>query len=470
MNALQRRVTFAICTIVGLTFLVSAGLTFLITPMAEDLRIGDGAVETMLALPSIASLLVIFVAGRFGDRLGHRRVLLVTGVAFGVGGILLALATDQVVAGIALAVCGGAATAIQIVAFGLLQETVPEGKAHVSAFTTYGAMFPLAFLVLPVITAGMLEVAAWRWVPVMWAIGGAVVVVLAVTLLEGGEDTEPLGEWGTLVLAGVALASVVRVFEELGQGTGTSIRTILGLVLGPVAAVACWWRVRSSDAPGFSLAPIRSAAIRLLLLGVTFVALLSLLTYVTLALEYLYGLTSIQTALAIVPAQIGAMIGAKVLASRAIHRWGPPRAARLAVLVFAVTVLSLAFMRVGTPAWLLVTATTVFSAANMAAITILNTDVMALAPPDATGSVSAFRGAASALGSAVGVLALGSSVISAVDMTRSSSTVTASQIDQLAAGLRFEGVVACLLAAAVWVVLVVGERRVRGSTVVPAGP
>jgi len=164
------------------------------------------------------------------------------------------------------------------------------------------------------------------------------------------------------------------------------------------------------------------------------------------------------------------MIGAKVLASRAIHRWGPPRAARMAVLVFAVTVLSLAFMRVGTPAWLLVTATTVFSAANMAAITILNTDVMALAPPDATGSVSAFRGAASALGSAVGVLALGSSVISAVDMTRPSSTVTASQIDQLAAGLRFEGVVACLLAAAVWVVLVVGERRARGNTVVPAGP
>ena len=414
MTAVQRRVTYAICAIVGLTFLVSAGLTFLVSPMAEDLRFGDGMVETLLALPSIASLLVIFVAGRFGDRLGHRRVLLVAGVAFSGGGCLLAVADGSVSVGVALAVCGASATAIQIVSFGLLQESVPDGRAHISAFTTYGAVFPLAFLVLPVLTAGILEVSAWRWVPAVWAVGGVVVVLLAALLLERGEATQPLGEWGTLVLAGLALAAFVRIFDEIGNGRTQSFRVIAGLVVAPIALLACWWRMRAAAQPGFSLAPIRAAAVRLLLLGVMFVALLGLLTYATLALEYLYGLTPLETSLAIVPAQLGAMVGAKVLASRAIHRWGPSRAARLMVFVFVVTVLSLLLMQPDTPAWVLVAGATLFSAADVAAITILNTDVMALAPADATGAVSAFRGAASAFGSALGVLVLGSRVISAV--------------------------------------------------------
>lgn len=38
MTPEQQRVILAICISVGLTFLVGAGLTFLIEPMSEDLR------------------------------------------------------------------------------------------------------------------------------------------------------------------------------------------------------------------------------------------------------------------------------------------------------------------------------------------------------------------------------------------------------------------------------------------------
>jgi len=38
MTAEQRRVVLAICALVGLHFLVGAGLAFLIEPMSEDLR------------------------------------------------------------------------------------------------------------------------------------------------------------------------------------------------------------------------------------------------------------------------------------------------------------------------------------------------------------------------------------------------------------------------------------------------
>ena len=100
----------------------------------------------MLAVPSIASLTVIFLAGQAGDRLGHRRMMLLLSALFAVGGLVLTGAQETVRAIGGLALCGGAATAIQIVGLGLLQETFPDGDARVSAFTTFGMVYPLALI------------------------------------------------------------------------------------------------------------------------------------------------------------------------------------------------------------------------------------------------------------------------------------------------------------------------------------
>lgn len=53
MTALQRRITMAICVIVGLSLLTAAGLTFLVAPMADGLNLSDGDVEEILAIPSV---------------------------------------------------------------------------------------------------------------------------------------------------------------------------------------------------------------------------------------------------------------------------------------------------------------------------------------------------------------------------------------------------------------------------------
>lgn len=463
MTAAQRRVTLAICIAVGLTFLVSAGLTFLVEPMSADLGLGSDAIEIVLAVPSIASLVVIFIAGQTGDRLGHRRTLLVFSGAFVVGSVLIAAAWEVIGVGIGLALCGAAATAIQIVALSLLQRSIPEGSAHVSAFTTYGMVFPLAYLVFPIFTAGVLNAATWRLVPIIWALAGVVIAAVVALLIERSDSRHPIGEWLTPLLAGIVLATAVRLLDAIGRDGLQSRATAFGAVLFIAALVVFGIRRRTVRASSFSFAPIRGSLMRVLLLGVALVALVGTLTYVVLALEYMYGMTALQAAIAVIPAQAGAVLGAKVLGGRAIRRWGMARAGRHLTLILAFSVLPLVGMQASTPAWYLILCATLFNTVALAAITVLNTHVMSRAPSDSTGPVSSFRGAASSIGTGLGVVVLGTSVITATTMSDGSADVTAAQVEQLAAGLRIDGVLGCAVALTAWIALVIVERSRRGS-------
>ena len=98
-----------------------AGLTFLIEPMANDLKFSDALVEDILAVPSVAALIAVFVAGQLGIRFGHRRVIASCAALFSLGAGVLAIAGSALTVEIGLAICAGAAITMQIVGAGLLQ-------------------------------------------------------------------------------------------------------------------------------------------------------------------------------------------------------------------------------------------------------------------------------------------------------------------------------------------------------------
>ena len=463
MSPDQRRITLALCIIVGLSILVVAGLTFLVSPMSEDLGLDDGQVENVLDIPSVASLMAIFIAGQIGDRLGHRRALIIASAGFIIGSGILATATSAFGVEIGLGLCSATAISLQILALGLLQQTVPDGKAHVSAFTTYGMVFPLAFLVFPVVTAALLEVTNWRWIPAIWAIAGVLIGVIATFALDRNATRRPIGEWVTPVLAGIALTAAARSLSELSHARPESPQVVLGILISALAAVSCAVIMHRSPRASFTLRPIGSGTLRLLLICVGLVQASMLLTYISIALEYLYDLTSLQAAIAIVPAQVGSVIGAKFVAQWAMHRWGSLQAGRYLMLALAVAMLPLLLVQASTPAWYLVSIAAIFSGFGMAVFTVLNADVMGRAPRDSTGAVSAFRSAASSIGGALGVAILGTSVISAVNVDGGQGDVSTTQLDQLAAGLRLDGVIACLIALAGWVVLTMVTRRTAAA-------
>lgn len=455
------RTVYSLCVIVGLSLLVVTGLTFLVTPMAEDLGLASTSVELALVAPSIAALLVVFVAGRAGDRLGERRTIIAAGIVFTVGAGLLASASIDPVVIVGLAMCGAGAIAIQVVALSLLKRATPTERARVSAFTTFGMVFPFAFLVFPIATALVLGFAHWRWIPVAWLAGGAVMIVIALTLLERDRPGAAGGEWASPILAGVALATGSRLLQELGRSEGNPVVIAMTASCCVLATSACVAVVRRSRNPGIPFQVLRGVMVRPLLVGIAIVALIQILTYVSIALQYFYDISPLEAALAIAPAQVGAIVGAKVVAGLAIKAWGIARAGRDLLLMTGLVLLLLVFVQVATAVWYVVLVSTAFSLTGAAALTVMNLDIMSRATESSAGIVSSFRTAASSLGAAVSMVVLGVAVLSSVSIAGGPTSVEDTQLEELAAALRIDGVIGFVIAAIGWTILYVSARRSR---------
>lgn len=461
MTDAQRHITIAISVIVGLTLLVIAGLTFLVQPLTQDLALSDQSAEQALVAPTIASLLVVFIAGHAGDRFGQRRTIVVAAAVFTIGAAVLATAQAENGVIIGLALCGAGAIIIQVVALSLLQRTAPDGEAHTAAFTTFGAVFPIAFLIFPIATAYLLSLVDWRWVPVLWAVAGVVVIVVSMVVLDRDEAQGSIGEWASPILAGIALTAGTRVLDELGATPSDGRLLKFGGAVFVVAISALIMVTKRAVNPSFSLRPLRGVMMWPLMIGVALVALVQILTYVSISIEYLYEMTPFQASLVIAPAQLGAVIGAKFVAGWSVRRWGVQRSGRGMLLATGAVMLLLVVMQPSTPLWYLVVVSTLFSLTGMAALTILNLDIMGRAPADSTGAVSAFRTAASSVGSALSMAVLGVLVLSSVTMSAGVADVDDAELIELAAGLRLNGILGFGIAVAGWLLLSVSARRSR---------
>jgi len=459
----ERRLTAAVCIIVGTSLVIGASLTFLITPMLDDLGLSSDEGTTALALPSIGSLAVVFVAGRLGDRIGHRRVILGASVFFIAGSALIAAAQGMPLVTLGLLLAGAAATAIQIVSLGLLQSSFPSGSSRVSAFTTFGMVFPAVYLLVPVLTGWAVGVASWRWVPLAWAILGLFMPIVVLGLIREHEARLPTGEMWTPILGGLVLAGFVQALNSGNDNGWLSPRT-LAIVAATIAMMTLTaLLLRRVTTPSLSLAPLRERALVLLLACVVLIVTVNTLIYATLALEYLYGESVLAAAIYLVPAQVAAIIGAKMLAAVLMRRWGTARAGTVVILGLAISLFTLVLMRPDSPIGQLVASAALFSLFGFASITIANAAVMAEARPGEAGAVSAYRGAASAVGSALSIVFLGG-IIGLV--VRTAYLEPAGQLpdpQSLAEGLQTHGVVGIIVALAA-AALFAGAMRLSAST------
>lgn len=446
MTRAERRITAAVCIVVGTSLVIGASLTFLITPMLDDLGLTSDEGTTALALPSIGSLAVVFLAGRLGDRIGHRRVIVGASIFFITGSALVAAAQGMVLVTLGLLLAGAAATAIQIVSLGLLQSSFRSGPSRVSAFTTFGMVFPAIYLVVPVLTGWSVGVASWRWVPLAWALLGLLMPIAVLRLVTEPEARRPTGEMWTPVLAGLALAGMVQTLNS-GQDFGwNSPRTLAFAVATIVTILLSWALMRRLATPSLSMAPIRDRVLILLLACLVLLVTINTLIYVTLAFEYLYGASVLSAAIYLVPAQVAAIVGAKFLSSQLMNRWGTMRAGVTAILGFAVTLCTLVLMGADSPTGQLVVTTALFSLFGFASVTVANAAIMAQSPPGEAGAVSAYRGAASSVGGALSVVFLGGAIGLIVKTTTFDPPGELPDPTALANGLQTQGVIGVVLA------------------------
>ena len=402
----SRRTLLGICLVVGGSFTVMASFNYMLTPMLADLGLTQTQASVALSIPPIASLLVVFLAGRLGDRLGHRLVLTWMSVAFMAGSAIVVVAQGLPAVVIGLLIEGIAATGIQIVGIGLLSDRFPEPKARAAAFGTFGMVSPFIWLCFPVLTGWVVGEVSWRWVPVTWVACGLVMLIATRRLLSPGHAPEPTGEVLTPIIAGATVASAVQSLNRVSDNGLIAPITILSIAVTVGLAIACVVLLRRMKAPTFSVAPLRVGRARALLSVVIIIPLINTVFFMTMAFQYLYGLTVLQTALVMVPAQAGAVLGTRLIAGPLMKRIGISRTAEILFAVLAVAMLGSFLVTAESPLWVPMAYVTVYNVLTVAASITVTSGVLISAPGIDSGQLSAYRGSAQALGQVLAVVVM----------------------------------------------------------------
>ena len=490
------RTLLGICLIVGGSFTVMASFNYMLTPMLDDLGLTQAQASLALSIPPIASLLVVFLAGRLGDRLGHRLVLTWMSVAFMSGSAIVAIAQGLPAVVIGLLIEGIAATTIQIVGIGLLSDRFPDPKARAVAFGTFGMVSPFIWLCFPVITGLVVGEVSWRWVPVTWVVCGLIMLIATRALLSRTHERAPTGEVITPILAGATVAAGVQALNRLSDNGIFAPITLVSFALTATLAGTCAYLMRRLASPTFSVAPLRVSRSRALLSTIIIIPLINTIFLMTMAFQYLYGLTVLQTALVMIPAQAGAVLGTRLIAGPLMRRIGIARTAQWLFGVLAVAMLGSFFVTADSPLWVPIAYVTVYNVLTVAASITVTSGVLISAPGVDSGQLSAYRGSAQALGQVLAVVVMNTVVFTlgrlfmsaefqAQGLTEDEAAAQMSSIqaastspdvmsqyavplpsgtetsavmaDSIAAGLHVNGVIGAILAVAC--VFLVRERR-----------
>lgn len=410
-------VILGITIVTGCTYVVMASYNYMVTPMLADLGLTAEQASLALKIPSLASLLVVFLAGRMGDRLGHRRIIILLSIPFIIGCFIVSIAQDLPAVMIGMFIEGVAGTAIEIIALGLLVSYFVSPEQRNKAFAVQGVAYPAVFLVFPVLAGWLITYVSWRVIPFVWVAGGIVILLAAMFAFPPAQRREPLGEPWTPLLAGVVAVCMVQLIGHSADYGVRSLPTLVSAVGVVVSSVVLVIVYRRTTEPSLSIAPLRNGATSLLLIVVILVPLLNTLYYLMIAFQYMYQATALEAAIYLVPSQVAGILGALFVSDRLSDRIGLRKAGTLLLLLLAAVMSMSLFFSGTTPLWVMVVYGTLLGFVIMTSDVIVLNAVMSSGPDDEGGNTAAFETSAEQVGAAFGIVLMGSLVFGVGQMS-----------------------------------------------------
>lgn len=407
----QRRVLLGVCIVVGASTTVAASYNYVLLPMLNGLGASETQGSLLRQLPSIAGLLVIFLAGILGHRWGERRFITRCGILFTVGNAAVAVAPGMGVAAAGLVLESIGTSGFVVIALALLSAEVSDDEARASAFSTYAMVGPIVYLGMPLLAGVIVDHSSWRLVAAVWALSGVVILVASHVFLPKDDSPRDSRELLTPALAGVVLTATVQTVSAADRDGLLSLAALVRLGVAAIALVVLFLVFRRTASPSLSVAALRHGGMSLLLIIVILVSFANLWFYMTVGLQYVYDLNALQTAVAMLPAQLAGIAGA-VIARRLLQKAGITTAGTIMLVALAVSLLLSALITAHSPIWVPLVVMSIYAAASVGAGIPLTNAVMNLAPKGQDGSASAFRSAANNVGAAVGVIVMSTIVFS----------------------------------------------------------
>ncbi len=373
--------------------------------MARQLNTTFSDLQWVIDLYALVLGALVLTVGSIADRFGRRRVYLAGLVLFAAASLTCGLAPNVGLLIAARGVQGVGAAAMFATTMALISNTY-AGRDRGMAFGIWGAVNGAASAVGPIIGGLLTANFGWRWIFLVNLPVSVVAVALTLRVVTESRDPDPKrtdlpGMASFTIAAGALTYALIR-------GAWSSAET---LALTGVAIAALAWFVlaeRRSAAPMLDLKLLRNPVFTAMLLagGLLAAAAWAGMTYQSLWLQSVLGLSAIKAGLVVLPCAAFAF-GVSGQVGRFLHRTSPRAMVGSGLAVIAAGALAQAILRQNSSWPAVIPGLVLVGTGAGLAMASLTSTAMAAVPWQqagmAGGALSAFR----QLGYAFGIAVLG---------------------------------------------------------------
>jgi EmrB/QacA subfamily drug resistance transporter len=354
-DAAKRYLPWVVATTLFMEQLDSTVVNTAIPAMAASLQVTPLSLKAVVTSYILSLAVSIPISGWMADRFGTRRVFMTAIAIFTIASVL----------------CGLAVNSPMLVAARLLQGfgaamMMPVGRiAIIRTFPKHELLAAMNFVIIPALigpllgpTVGGLIVhwLTWRDIFFINVPVGLVAIFLAHRYMPDyhGDAPRPLDLIG-FVLFGTGVALLSWLLEVFGEHK-LDVTSASVLLLISIALLAAYvWHAKDAPFPLLRLSLFNIRTFRVSVLGgfVTRIGVGGLPFLLPLLYQLGLGLPAWQSGLLMMPSAAAAM-GMKVISSRVLARFGYRQVLTLNTLLIGATISMFAFVREGTPLYVIV--------------------------------------------------------------------------------------------------------------------
>ncbi|MEU8123009.1 MFS transporter [Spirillospora sp. NPDC049024] len=418
MNSSARKWgTFAICLLVALVPNIDlTALNQAVPHLSADLHPSATQILWIADAYGFALAGLLITMGGVGDRIGHKRLLLIGTAVFAAASAVTAYAPSAELLIAARALLGVAGATLMPSCLSLLRRAFTEPKERTMAVGAFSGVAGLAVGLGPVIGGALLDHFWWGSVFMINVPLMAVAFVAGAAVLPESRGPVP----GRLDLLSVPLSvlgvlGLVYAIKEAAAHGVDELQVPVAALVGAVSLAAFLVRQTRAAEPLIDVRLFRRAAFTGSI-GTNMFAMFALVAQsliFSLFFQLALGWSPLKAGLAGLPGAAGAMIGGAALAPPLIGALGRARVVALGMLVSAGGFALFTTIGLHTSYWAMVPAMLLSGIGMGLAMTVTADTVLASVPKDRSGAASAISETATELGGALGMAVLGS-VLNAV--------------------------------------------------------
>lgn len=244
------RVLLVMCAGMFLVLLDITVVNVALPSIGAALHAGTAGAQWVVDGYAVALAALLLTSGALGDRLGHRRLVLIGLLLFCAASIGCGLAPGIGLLIAARAAQGAAAALLLPGCLAVITDAHPEPAARARALGVWAGLSSLALPAGPLLGGLLVSTAGWRWVSLVNPVVIAAAVVGVLAWVPARPGRRPAGRFDVrgAIGAAITLAAVVSTVIALGRGAAPVLVAAAGTV-AVLAAVASGVHARRTAEP-----------------------------------------------------------------------------------------------------------------------------------------------------------------------------------------------------------------------------